>query len=100
MSGGLIGILGQFLTNIFLKFYELIKNLGYHIADNINDLDLAIEDKILDIDPLWLTNWSYAVNKYYPKYVTNDKGFTGTILSDFPREYIDKINTICNNAKS
>ena len=35
-----------------------------------------------------------------PKYVNNDKGFTGTILSDFPREYIDKINTICNNAKS
>ena len=68
--------------------------------DNINDLDLTITDEILDIDPLWLTNWSYAVNKYYPKYVTNDKGFTGTILSDFPREYIDKINTICNNAKS
>ena len=55
---------------------------------------------MLDIDPLWLTNWSYAVNKYYPKYVNIDKGFTGTILSDFPREYIDKINTICNNAKS
>ena len=68
--------------------------------DNIKDLDLVIADEMLDIDPLWLTNWSYAVNKYYPKYVNNDKGFTGTILSDFPREYIDKINTICNNAKS
>ena len=66
----------------------------------INELSLSIEAKTLDIDPTWLANWSYAVNKYYPKIVNNDKGFKGTILSNLPREYIDKINTLCNNAKA
>lgn len=68
--------------------------------NEINQLGLTIEANILDIDPKWLANWSYAVNKYYPKDIDNEKGFNGVILNNLPREYIDQINTLCNNAKT
>lgn len=67
--------------------------------NNLSDINYEINNEVLDLDPNWLNSWSYAVSKYYPKNIDNAKGFTGTILSDLPRQYIDRINAICNNAR-
>lgn len=58
-----------------------------------------IDDGEKDIDVNWLNNWAYAVNKYYPFEASSTKAYKGTPLTDLPRDYIDKINTICNNAR-
>ena len=67
---------------------------------DISKYDLTVSEDILDIDPSWLYSWSYAVSKYYPKYVDNEKGFNGVVLTNLSRDYVDKINIVCNNARS
>ncbi len=50
-------------------------------------------------DDIWLTNWAWAVSTYYPKFVDNEKGYKGTPLANLDQNYLNKINTLCNNAK-
>ncbi len=48
-------------------------------------------------DDIWLTNFAYAVKKYYP--ILPNKGYKGTVLANVSREYLNKLTNIYNNAK-
>ena len=69
-------------------------------VNDVAKFNLTVSEEVLDIDAAWLYSWSYAVSKYYPKYVDNAKGFKGQVLTNLSREYVDEINIVCNNARS
>lgn len=50
-------------------------------------------------DDIWLTNWAYAVKKYYPLFENVGNQYQGMVLGDLDRTYINEMITIYNNSK-
>lgn len=79
--------------------YENASVVGYctPILETYNKI-VSYTSDIQNPDNVWLTNWAYAVNKYYP-ILSGDKKYQGVVLANFSREYLNELTTLYNNAK-